>query len=175
MDYLEMHELYHSGVKGQQWGVRRYQNKDGTLTPEGKIRYGVSIDRNGNVKMSNSGKKLYEEDKDPNLWGKKRADDASSIGNAVKSGVESAKNLPMKSGSVERKKYSDISDEELQKRVNRLNLEQRYSDLNGDTKYVKSGGDIAREILQTIGAIVGIGVSATMIISKIYEMKSLHK
>ena len=33
-----MNELYHHGVKGQKWGVRRYQNKDGTLTPEGKIR-----------------------------------------------------------------------------------------------------------------------------------------
>lgn len=31
-------ELYHYGVKGQRWGVRRYQNKDGTLTPKGKKR-----------------------------------------------------------------------------------------------------------------------------------------
>ena len=32
-------ELYHYGVKGMKWGVRRYQNKDGSLTPEGKLRY----------------------------------------------------------------------------------------------------------------------------------------
>lgn len=32
-------ELYHHGIKGQKWGVRRYQNEDGTLTPEGKKRY----------------------------------------------------------------------------------------------------------------------------------------
>jgi hypothetical protein len=31
-------ELYHWGIKGQKWGVRRYQNKDGTLTPAGKKR-----------------------------------------------------------------------------------------------------------------------------------------
>lgn len=30
-----MNELYHHGVKGQKWGVRRYQNPDGSLTPEG--------------------------------------------------------------------------------------------------------------------------------------------
>ena len=32
--------LTHSGIKGQRWGVRRYQNEDGTLTEEGKQRYG---------------------------------------------------------------------------------------------------------------------------------------
>ena len=39
MDYLKMKELYHSGIKGQKWGVRRYQNEDGTLTDAGKARY----------------------------------------------------------------------------------------------------------------------------------------
>lgn len=32
-------ELRHHGVKGMKWGVRRYQNKDGSLTPAGKKRY----------------------------------------------------------------------------------------------------------------------------------------
>ena len=32
-------ELYHHGIKGQKWGVRRYQYADGTLTPDGRKRY----------------------------------------------------------------------------------------------------------------------------------------
>ena len=31
--------LMHYGIAGQRWGIRRYQNEDGTLTEEGKLRY----------------------------------------------------------------------------------------------------------------------------------------
>ena len=34
-------ELTHWGIKGQKWGVRRYQNKDGSLTAAGRERYGT--------------------------------------------------------------------------------------------------------------------------------------
>lgn len=36
MIYYETNYLAHHGVLGMKWGVRRYQNKDGSLTPEGK-------------------------------------------------------------------------------------------------------------------------------------------
>lgn len=38
MDYVDNNYLQHYGVKGMKWGVRRYQNKDGSLTPAGKKR-----------------------------------------------------------------------------------------------------------------------------------------
>ena len=47
-------ELYHHGIIGQRWGVRRYQNEDGTLTEKGKRRKETanSLARNANVGTS---------------------------------------------------------------------------------------------------------------------------
>lgn len=39
--HMSVEYLAHHGVKGQKWGVRRYQNPDGSLTPEGIKRYGI--------------------------------------------------------------------------------------------------------------------------------------
>jgi len=52
--------VYHHGIKGQKWGIRRYQNKDGSLTPEGKKRASkeqkkekvhLGIDDHGNINL----------------------------------------------------------------------------------------------------------------------------
>ena len=41
--------LMHYGIKGQKWGIRRYQNPDGTLTAEGKARYGFGDQTNDKI------------------------------------------------------------------------------------------------------------------------------
>lgn len=46
MEYMIVNgELYHHGTKGMRWGIRRYQNKDGSLTPAGRKRYSEELER----------------------------------------------------------------------------------------------------------------------------------
>ena len=46
--------LEHSGIKGQKWGIRRFQNEDGTLTEAGKARYNQDGSRKNPEKMSDT-------------------------------------------------------------------------------------------------------------------------
>lgn len=62
--YYEGGELYHHGILGQKWGIRRYQYPDGTLTEAGKKRYAKGSERGDallkNGKLTTQGK-LYKE------------------------------------------------------------------------------------------------------------------
>lgn len=154
-DYLKIHELCHYGVKGQKWGVRRYQNKDGTLTDAGKERYGAEDNSN---KMS---EKTYKSTMD--------------ILNAAKTISNETANLAApKKGSkiVNKKNYKNMSDEELRKKVNRLQLERQYGDLTGDNKYVMTGREKVRETLQTVGSLITIAGGVVGIVYTVNKLKN---
>lgn len=76
---------------------------------------------------------------------------------------ESSNILPNEKGRYIHGDYRDISNEDMQKVINRLQLEQRYAELTGDNKYIKSGSEKAREVLQTVGSTLGIALSGLTI------------
>ena len=146
--------LGHSGIKGQKWGIRRFQNEDGSLTEEGKKRYG-----------------------NPETY-RAVAKEVSSLEEATKgasSAVSTAASIinTQRGSKAIRKDYSNLSDKELQEKINRLNLERAYGDLSGDTKYVKTGKEKAREILQTAGATLAIASTAIAIYAQLHGFKDI--
>lgn len=59
--YIFTSELYHHGIKGQKWYIRRFQNKDGTLTEAGKRRARENSEGDGVSKQSRKERKAQKE------------------------------------------------------------------------------------------------------------------
>lgn len=175
----DINSLKHYGVKGQQWGVRRFQNADGTLTEEGRARYGAQVEKiisqnKGKVSEKTATKVVLDkaEQAEQEQYVRKAAEasqaaikSVNDIGNGVKAVGDGVRNMiPDKPGTTIRGTYPDLSDQELKRRIQRIQDEQRYSDLKGDTKYVKSGQEKAREAIQTLTGAVGLATAVAGLI-----------
>lgn len=117
-----MYELYmvHSGILGMRWGIRRYQNKDGSLTAAGKERY------------SKGGENPRHKDSAARKAAKQRA---ANLEKARKAKIEKAKFEADKKKALEKGTATDImkfkgsiTSKEINDALNRLDAERRLSE-----------------------------------------------
>ena len=87
-------ELYHHGIKGQKWGVRRFENPDGTLTEEGKRRYDyIKLDLHSELNRARENKKIAAKKlMDANFLTKARAAKAAAAADEKFKEVENVYN-----------------------------------------------------------------------------------
>lgn len=122
-------ELYHHGVKGQKWGVRRYQNKDGSLTLAGKKRALKMQDQY--TRFSND-KKYRDKDGNMTYAGRKKAlkmkEKYSELtGKQLKK--YQYKNNQSTSPAPKQKSISEMSNQEIQDKIDRIRLENTLKSL----------------------------------------------
>lgn len=165
-------ELQHWGIKGQKWGQRRYQNKDGSLTPAGQKRYAKEVEKLNKEKakvkaaekvLANKKKTQAKIDKleadKKALEDRKNALKEEKRGGKKSSGKDNKNATPEETFESRREKalktsdpnelYKNrdtLSDAELKERINRINTEQTLANMTASTQ--KTGMDRINKALE---------------------------
>ena len=149
-------ELYHHGVKGQRWGVRRYQNKDGSLTSYGKKRYAKEL-----AKLEAEKKRVRQQEQTAKKM--KKLDDMRKDIDERKKALKTDDETPEPTkqsktqSTPQKRKLSELSNEEIQAKIDRMNLENKYKELAQaqidavSKKEVSKGRKFTEEVLEKAG------------------------
>ena len=179
-------ELYHHGVRGQKWGIRRYQNKDGSLTDAGAKRYARDAREQGYDKYDSQSKTYYKTSKkngrsdlkvDANRYAKEDTERTKRLVDSTRQMNENLKNANQNSinqanrrNKKNRMDLSSMTDQELRQQINRELLERQYNDVFNEKK-VSRGREFATSVLNTTGSVLAITSSALGIALAIKELR----
>lgn len=159
-----MYEMYlaHHGILGMKWGLRRYQNKDGSLTPAGKTRYAGSP--NPRHKPS-SARKVAKQ--------RAAALEKARQVRAEKKAFEEARQKALKSGNAtEVLKYKDSSTRtELQDAYNRISTERLLMEISA--KETAKGKSRVDKVLDEVNKWADRANRTVEILNKAKKVKSL--
>lgn len=144
-----MSDLRHHGIKGQKWGVRRFQNSDGSLTAAGRKRYG-------------DGKGSSVEDYQNAIKKTKAAGESVENIRKFNNDVKRIKDPAMEKRI--RKSTEAMTDKELQQRVNRLNMEDNYTRMMMHREQLKQGEDYVNKVLD-VSAVALRGATTALTIA----------
>lgn len=175
MGMYEQHYLKHWGIKGMKWGVRRYQNEDGTLTEAGIKRYNRDADEKGydryggtggRYKVVGEGKKQRNErlNVDANRYVREDLERGKNLSDSTRqltSNLKTATDASIRNAKADRPKMdlSNMSDKEMRDAINRAMLERQYNDMFAPQKSTR-GREIASKTLETAGNVLAITGSA---------------
>lgn len=164
---MESNYLTHYGIKGQKWGIRRYQNPDGSLTSAGRKRYSDSGGIRGAVsKVKNAVTRRGSSSK---AAAKKKQEEKEE---KEKETLEQKKDRVLKSRSAkELYENADLfTTQELQSAYNRLSLERNISSLvPKDVNKGKQFVDNAIKTAKTLNDAIDTGSKLYNNVAKVYN------
>ena len=165
--YISNNELYHHGILGQKWGVRRYQNADGSLTAQGKARYGsgkikstIKRNINSNIETMNKVKNAAKRNVNSNI------ETMNKVKNAAKKNasdnINTLKSIPGK--------VKNLSPETKKKIVIGALAVIGTAAAVGGTVYAVKNPAVVSNILSKIGR-TAVG-AATSVANKVGQIKA---
>lgn len=166
---MENNYLIHHGTKGMKWGVRRYQNKDGSLTAAGKKRYDRDVKENNAKKKDN---RIVIDGPDADRWVKEDLRRAKELTDSSKNMVRDLDNVSTGRSKSKQKRMdlSKMSDQEMRNKINRELLERQYNDMFAPKK-VSKGREVVKATLAVAGTTLALTGSALSIALAIKELK----